>query len=536
MSSPVILPHPVYPLPSWEDSLEAPDQVKAYLLKRNELIELERADPWTYGYRPEVWKLVEEEIADGQREILITGGNRASKSEYAGRKTVEILESGEKKRVWCLQTNEGNSIEMQQPIVWRYIPVQYKGLKKGQVVNISYTQKNGFSENKFILPNGSECVFRNYAQYLQDNTAFEGGDVDAVWCDELVPLNLVETLRYRLVTRTGLLLITFTPIEGYSAIVKEFMDGARTVQWQFAELLGEKVPRLQRCVRKGSSIVYFHSADNPFGGYDTMKKTLAGAPKSEIRTRAYGIPTKAIGARFPKFRESVHVIDQAKIPKEGSRYQFVDPASARNWFMIWVLVDARDRHYIYREWPCEGVYIPGVGDPGAWAEADGRKADGRAGQAQGSYGWGLERYASEIERVETESGDKKEREEIVCRWMDSRFGNTPNLKSDAATTMIEECALLDLPFAPAPLDPIEEGVSLINSLLDFDSDSGKEPKLYISSECRAVIFGLKVWTGKDEKLGASKDPVDCVRWMAIAGLSDVGKSLQLMDPIGADPL
>jgi len=534
-----ILPHPVYPLPSFEDSIADPVRVKEYLLKRNELIELELTDPWRYGYRPPVWNLVEAEINAGQREILILGGNRASKSEYAGRKTVEALDSGEKKRVWCLQTNEANSVEMQQPIVWRYIPIEYKGLKKSQVTNISYTQKNGFSENKFILPNGSECVFRNYAQYAQDSTVVEGGDCDMIWCDELVPLNLVETLRYRLVTRGGILIITFTPIEGYTPTVKEFLDGARTTQWAHAELLGEKVPRVQRCVRKGSSIVYFHSADNPFGGYETMKKTLAGAPKNEIKTRAYGIPTRAILARFPKFRDSVHVIEPERIPREGTRYQFVDPASARNWFMIWVLVDARDRHFIYREWPCEGVYIPGIGDPGSWAEADGRKADGRAGQAQTSYGWGLERYVQEIERVETTGTSPEgepEREEIVARWMDSRFGNTPNLKNDAATTMIEECALLDLPFAPAPLDPIEEGVSLINSLLDFDPDSGKEPKLFISSECKAVIFSLKVWTGKDEKLGACKDPVDCVRWMAIAGLCDIGGSLQLVDPIGIDPL
>jgi hypothetical protein len=520
-----ILAHPVYPLPSFEDSVSDPKRVEEYLLKRNELIELEGADPWRYGYHPPVWELVEEELAAGQREVLILGGNRASKSEFAGRKAIEIMERGEKRRVWCLQNTEANSIEMQQPIVWKYIPIQYKGLKKGQVTNISYTQKNGFSENKFIMPNGSECVFRNYSQ---EDINVEGGDCDLIWCDELVPLGLVETLRYRLITRAGVLLITFTPIEGYSPTVKEFLDGARTAGP--AELLGEKVPKVGVTLRLFCRLL--HSADNPFGGYETMKKTLAGAPKNEIKTRAYGIPTRAILARFPKFREGIHVIEPDKIPKEGSRYHFVDPASARNWFQIWVLVDARDRHFIYREWPCEGVYIPGVGDPGPWAEADGRKSDGRAGQAQSSYGWGLERYATEIERVET---NENEREEIVCRWMDSRFGNTPNLKSDAATTMIEECALLDLPFAPAPLDPIEEGVSLINSLLDFEPD-GKEPKLFISSACKAVIFSLKVWTGKDEKLGASKDPVDCVRWMAIAGLCDVGRSLQLVDPIGADPL
>src|SRR5215510_10292927 len=523
-----ILEHPCYPLPSWEEAQANPDGVREYLLKRNELIELEVGDPFRYGYRPPVWGLVEEELGDGQREILITGGNRASKSEYAGRKAVEVLEGGEKRRVWCLQTTEANSVEMQQPIVWKYIPFEYKGMKKGQVVNISYTQKNGFSENKFIMPNGSECVFRNYAQ---DITVVEGGDCDLIWCDELVPLSWIETLRYRLVTRGGILLITFTPIEGYSPAVKEFLDGARTVKWEWAELLGEKVPRVQRSVRRGSSIVYFHSEDNPFGGYETMKRTLESAPRSEIKTRAYGIPTRAIVARFPKFRESVHVIEAKKVPREGSRYMFTDPASARNWFMVWVLVDSRGRHFVYREWPCEGSYIPGVGDPGPWAEADGRRADGRAGSGQSSYGWGLERYAGEIKRVESEG--REEPEEVVCRWMDSRFGNTPNLRADAATTVIEECALLDLSFAPAPLDPIDEGISLVNSLLDFDEGDGKEAKLYISEACKAVIFALKVWTGKDEKLGACKDPIDCLRYMALAGLMDVGKSLQLVAPLGA---
>ena len=523
-----ILEHPVYPLPSYEDSQANPQGVEAYLLKRNELIESERSDPWRYGFKPPVWDLVEEELREGQREILITGGNRASKSEYAGRKVIEVLMSGEAKRGWCLQTTEPNSVEMQQPICFRYIPPELKGIKKGQVVNISYTQKNGFSENKFIMPNGSECVFRNYAQ---DITVVEGGDCDLIWCDELVPLSWIETLRYRLVTRGGILLITFTPIEGYSPAVKEFLDGARTISWQWAELLGEKVPKVQRCVRRGSSIVYFHSVDNPFGGYETMKVTLESAPKSEIKTRAYGIPTKALVARFPRFREGVHVIEVGKVPKEGSLYMFSDPASARNWFMLWVLVDARGRHFVYREWPAEGSYIPGVGDPGPWAEADGRRADGRAGSGQTSYGWGLERYAAEIKRLESEG--RPEAEEIVCRWMDSRFGNTPNLRADAATTVIEECALLALSFAPAPLDPIDEGISLVNSLLDFDEGDGKEAKLYISEACKAVIFALKVWTGKDEKLGACKDPIDCLRYMALAGLMDVGKSLQLVAPLGA---
>jgi hypothetical protein len=53
----------------------------------------------------------------------------------------------------------------------------------------------------------------------------------------------------------------------------------------------------------------------------------------------------------------------------------------------------------------------------------------------------------------------------------------------------------------------------------------------ISSACPALIFSLKVWTGKDEKKGACKDPIDCLRWIAVAGLEDVGESLMLVEPL-----
>ena len=191
--------------------------------------------------------------------------------------------------------------------------------------------------------------------------------------------------------------------------------------------------------------------------------------------------------------------------------------------MLWVLVDEYGRHWCYREWPASGSYIPGVGDPGEWAEADGRKLDGRAGPAQTSYGWGIIKYLEEIRRLE-------EGEEIFERWMDSRFGNSPTQVADSATTLLEECASLGMAFSPAPADPVEEGVSLINSMLDSGYESQKEPRLYISRACPALIFGLKVWTGKDEKKGACKDPIDCLRWVAVAGLMDSAGELTLVGP------
>jgi hypothetical protein len=278
----------------------------------------------------------------------------------------------------------------------------------------------------------------------------------------------------------------------------------------------QSVPRVQQPQRKNAVIIYFHSSDNPFGGYEAMQRTLDGASREEILVRAYGVPTKATVARFPKFRDSVHVVAPDSVPKSGTRYQIVDPASGRNWFMIWVLVTPAGAHYVYREWPSPGQYIPGVGDPGVWAEPDGRLADGRAGPAQATYGWGIKRYQEELERLEAG-------EEIAERWMDSRFGSLPSQHADGATTLIEECVNLGLVFHPAPLDPIEEGVSLVNSMFDFEEDLEgllKPPSLYISSACPNVIFALKIWNGKDGKMGATKDPIDCLRYMAVGRLVD----------------
>lgn len=509
-----LLAHPLYPLPTQEQYLADPEAVGAYIRVSQERIQLEREDPFRYGVFLESWVMAEEQLKylevtaskrkDRYRELLIMGGNRSAKSEYAGRKVHEVLASREDACVWCLAETEDNCIRLQQPIVWKYMPPEYKELKKGQVTNIQYTKKNGFSNGVFIYPNGSLCEFRNYAQ---DPKTIEGGECDLIWCDELVPLSVLETLRYRLATRGGILLVTFTPVQGWTETVKSYLQGASDVKRVPAPLLGgkETVPLVQQPVRKNSRIVYFHPDKNPFGGYENLVGILDGAPKSEILTRAYGVPTRAIVSLFPKFREDKHVIPATNLPAEGSRYMCIDPAAGRNWFMTWVLVDALGNHYVYREWPDEAAYGP-------WAEPDGRKHDGKRGPAQSSLGWGLKAYKEEIERLEG-------KEVILGRWLDSRFGNTPTQTDDGTVTLLDSCNELGLIVNPAPRDMIEEGVQIINDRLDFSKDEG--PKLFVSEDCRATIFSLKEWTGADGKDGASKDPIDNLRYLLMLGLVDV---------------
>lgn len=517
-------PHPVWRIPSREEYLSNPEHWRKYIADRELKIKLEQEDPLRYGYEPDSWNLARKVIQDGCRELIIMGGNRAAKTEFAAKLVHEVLGSKNDAEAWCAQTTEQNSIDMQQPYLWKYMPPEYRDLKKGIVTNIAFTKKNGFSNGSFIYPTGSRCVFKNYAQ---DARVIEGGECDIIWCDELVPLNWVQTLRYRLATRGGLLVITFTAIEGWSPTVKEFLQGATTLSRCHAELLGPKdfVPLLQQPVRKNAKVVYFHTKENPFSGYTNLVQTLDGAAREEILSRAYGVASRSMVSRFPKFDERIHVVPPDRVPTGGTNYHFIDPASARNWFMIWVRVDVRGRHWVYREWPAEGSVIPGEGEVGPWAEPDGKKFDGKPGPGQRSFGWGVKAYVSEISRVEGGERIESPKEEVLQRWMDSRFAYSPTQRHDTTITVLEQCNESGLPVSPAPYDLIDEGVQLINNLLDYNKAKEvgfeNEPHLYISSECKAVIFALKEWTEADGKTGACKDPVDCLRYMAMASLVDV---------------
>lgn len=515
--------HPVLPEIPAELFLEDFEKAKRLFAEREELIALEKADPIRYGYEPAHWAAAND-AAQKYRDILVMGGNRSGKSTWAAKFVMRLLVEKPDARAWCFQTTNDNSISMQQPILWDFMPSELREAKRNKVTNISYTQKNGFSENTFVLPNRSQCWFRNYAQ---DIKTIEGGEVDIVWCDELVPLEWLETIRYRLVTRNGILIVTFTPIEGYSPTVKEYLQGAKTIHEVDAELLPkrngkgfEKVPTLQTCVRN-SAILYFHTQANPWAGYERMKIELAAQSREKILCRAYGVPVKATATSFPRFREAVHVVKADQVPKDGTVYLFVDPAGNKNWFMLWARIDANGRAWVYREWPQADEYIEGVGYPEAWAKPSGKRADGEADEGQKSFGWGLLAYKTEIERLEKLDGVT-----AFERWIDSRYGNTTVAGNrEHATTLLEELEEAGMPFRSCPTENIAEGVALINSWLYYNEDTpidhNNAPRLYISERCRNTIWALKEWTGADGQKGACKDPIDCLRYLVASGIENV---------------
>lgn len=242
MSESPFLPHPTIKAPTAEQvaalvaahGREGAARVIGEIeARRREAMRREIEDPFRYGYVPEHW-LKAEALLDKHKELLVLGGNRAAKSRFAAWKLIKSMVAKPNSRWWCFHQNNTMSMAWQQPMVYEYIPAEWKNVKKDRWTNVSFTQKNGFSDGTFILPNRAQCWF---FAYEMDKKIIEGGEIDGFWCDELVPMDWLETLVYRIVTRKGWGLTTFTPVDGYTSTVAMYLDGAITEEEEEADLL-----------------------------------------------------------------------------------------------------------------------------------------------------------------------------------------------------------------------------------------------------------------------------------------------------------
>lgn len=529
--------HPMLPMPSQDERLVmvenvGPERVMELFILRENRIRAENSDPCRYGTEFESWMDCDSMI-EKFNEVLILGGNRASKTEFAAKRMVQafigsdlngkmpawLREKAKKRgvRIWCLHTSHQTSVAMQQTVFHKYLPPELKNAKRNNHTQISYTQKNGFADNT--------CVYMQnqiwFLNYFQDIKIVEGGEVDYVWCDELVPQDWLETLRYRLVTRDGKLLVTFTPIQGYTQTVKEFITSSKITSWKESELLPNNnvigvpkgcMPYTAEHNYGRHGVIWFHSKLNPYNNWERMKQTLKARSSHDIKIRAYGWAEQTAGSQFPMFGDHNIFKDPVteRVP-DGTNYMVCDPAGARNWFMLWARVDEDGVIWIYREWPDQSY--------GEWA-LPGDKPDGRVGPAQKQgAGKGVDEYTELILALERHP-DKSE--DIADRFIDPRSAGTDAIAKEGGVTLLDLLMQAESPlyFTPSVAVTVDERVLVINDLLCFDREKPIEkgtnhPKLMVHEDCRNLIYSLREWTGLDGQKGASKDPIDALGYLVI---------------------
>lgn len=474
--------------------------------------------------------------------------HNSSKSRFASWMVMNALVKNPGSLITCWSQNQEASNLNQQPYLWEFMPVEMRRKQRDVISKINYSKAGGFTENQFILPNGSQCLFKFYTQYEQDNSIVEGMELGALsprdgsglgwtnigaWFDEyLGGPELFETMKYRLATRNAKGLMTFTPIDGYTETVRQVRDGARVIERRPAELLGgemvEYILDPDPPENPHRFIMHFFSEDNPFGRYERIKQELHGAPREKILTRAYGVAVKSATSKFPLFSRDVNVVKAAAVPKKDvTRYLVIDPAGRKNWFMLWIGVDVSDSWYVYREWP--GVEI------GEWAEW--KSGKWRPGLGAKGLGYGISQYKEEIltlegwekregtgELYEPANGDFEKIEE---RLIDPRLGANTYQGPDGETSIIQQLDEQDLVCIAAPGLHEEDGIQAIVDKMYYDirrpMDATNRPHFYISEECENTILALSEYTGEGGKDEPWKDPIDCLRYAGTGGIEYVSE-------------
>jgi hypothetical protein len=462
-----IAPHPILRLPPTEKvltQLKDPNgraSIVDFFKRRQQRIGLADTDPINWGFEAETWADADAilkgcyKCEEDYREAIdclilaIFGGNRAQKTWYALKRAMQCATIFPGGLIVILSESETASIATVQKLAWFYLKPLFGHLnnKRDAVFKINYSQANGFSDRKAVLPNGTEIYFLTYGQDPGDYEGWEFGaplpvyeriaaqrmaagefvppNVGAV-ADESMRLSWLKMFSRRLKFRQSKLLWSFTPVKGITPAIKEVVGtSAVTIEARPSELLKREnipgikaghMPYIQKCVFQRAYAIYFFTLYNKFGPsaertyYQEVKELCEGKTTEYIERVAYGYARDSMARAFKNFG-AWNIVKRKHLPAIGTNYMFTDPAGARNWATFWVRVVPGNPPsvYIYRDWPDEPTW-------GEWAVATEREVneearkgwDGDPGPAQYGFSGGTTKYKQLWLEVESLAKDAKD--------------------------------------------------------------------------------------------------------------------------------
>tara|TARA_R100001224_G_scaffold101606_1_gene73218 strand:- start:1921 stop:3579 length:1659 start_codon:yes stop_codon:yes gene_type:complete len=482
-------------------------------------------DPLRYGFDLDGWERMRDSLTTSN-ECLVLGGNRSGKTTGCAKMVMEAVTSSKDGHIVCFSQNADTSVKVQQAAMWEMMPKEFKRKTKSIEGYINFSMQNGFTGSSFIFPDTRTRVdFKTYTQFSNNQTILEGFEFGfkkpsglnlGAWLDEyLGDAALVNTLRFRLATRDAKMVIGFTPIDGYTPFISEFLKGSETLQTRKAKLLNDKeVPIKQYSPSRDAHVCYLHSDENPFGGYERIAKDLEGRPNEEILVRAYGVPVKSMTSLLPLFNTEVNVLSDVpnkygrtmpdvKNPTKWSIYQVVDPAGARNYVSLWAAVNAKGEIYILREWPDRATY-------GEWAIFGDPKW--RYGPASKKVGYNVEGYVNLFKDIEKELGVT-----VFERIGDSRFFAKENENND---DLFMSFADHGMHFIPSDGRMEDIGISALDEWFSYNPnleiDFVNSPLCFIHKDCQNLIDSLINYNSQGKSDEALKDFFDIMRYLRMS--------------------
>ncbi len=521
--------HPLLPSPTDEEIIllgETDPKLLEELYKAHEgRIKASMDDPLRYGFNLPGWQRIRDAL-DEFYEVITFGGNRSGKTTGCAKLLMEDVTKQMDGHVVCFSQNADTSVKIQQAAVWEMMPKEFKKKTKSIEGYINYSMQNGFTGSSFVFPDTRTRVdFKTYTQYSNNPTILEGFEFGfknctgmniGAWLDEyLGDAALVNTLRFRLATRNSKMLVGFTPIDGYTSFIADYLKNAETLETRPAKLLqGQQVPTIQYSPSRDAGVVYLHSDENPFGGYERIAKDLKGRPEDEIKVRAYGLPVKSANSLLPYFNTEVNVLNETpnkygmtfpdiSEKSKFSCYQVVDPAGARNYSMIYAAVNENKDVYIRAEWPDRATY-------GEWALFGEPKW--KYGPASKKIGLNVEGYCELFKEIEEELGI-----EVIERIGDSRYFARENENNDDLFTAFYDYGIS---FVPSSGVMEELGIAALDDWFSYnpniDVDEVNRPRCFIHSDCGNLIDSLINYSSNGKADEALKDFFDVIRYLRMS--------------------
>lgn len=275
--------------------------------------------------------------------------------------------------VWACGTNSETARDIVQTKLFG--PADKIGEWTGGMVPPNLIAK--FTRRQHGLSNSLESVWVKHASggmsvvglktYEQGRKSFEGTAKHVIWCDEEPPADCYTEMLYRTLTTQGIVLVTFTPLQGMSEVVTGFIEPSEAARdHKFYVQAGWKdVPHLSE-VDKAA--------------------LLATTPPYQIRARTEGEPVLGAGAIYPIAEDQI-VVPTRALPATWRRVYGMDVGWNRT-AAVWAaedpgsgVLELYDEHYMGQGEPAShaaaikarGAWMQGVIDP---ASAGASQKDG----------------------------------------------------------------------------------------------------------------------------------------------------------------
>lgn len=301
------------------------------------------------------------------RERLLLGGNRTGKTEGTGGVEVVYHLTGEYPHWWDGKRfdfpNEwwaaGNTAKTTRDVIQKKLfgsrEQMGTGLIPGHLIVGTPTSKSGTAEAidtaRIRHKSGGISVLQ-LKSYAEGRTAFEGTKQDGIWLDEEPPLDVYMECLLRTADttgsgkRNGIVILTFTPLEGMSDTVLQFLPNGTIEQKE-----------------SGSKMVTIVGWDDcPHLTDETKAELLAAIPPYQRDARTKGIPSLGSGAIYP-VPESEFVLSDMPIPDHWLRSFGMDVGWNRT-AAVWTALD-RDSDVLY----VVGEHYRGQAEPSIHADA-----------------------------------------------------------------------------------------------------------------------------------------------------------------------